>query len=455
MNIPNNVRRHLATCRGQYKMRAVDPAGTLDQTIAAAGLDASKVARATVVKSGKAYLVAVTPADRELDLDRLAQMFKRPFALASREELLKLFPDCDPDALPPLAGAYNLKSMQDRNLSDLDHVYFPVGVSGLFVRASGEEFARLQGESWRNHVITREPAQAGAGSAPFAGDRDAIRKQVEKVDGLPAMPGIATEIMRLRNNPYSHASELAAVLEQDPSLSAQLIRYATSPLYGYQGKVDSVQQAIVRVLGMDFVYDIAFGLALGKTFRNPKDGPIGLTAFWNHAMHAGALTQAICNAVEFERRPAPGTAYLAGLLHNFGFLLLGHLFPEQFRRLNSAIEQNPGRPVEDLERETIGVSHTELGLWLMDAWDMPRELIEAVREHHNPHHHSDFSVYANLVYIANALLKRHGIGDAADTHIPDALLSRVGLDSVRVEMALATVMEDNEGLDFMAHRMAA
>jgi HD-like signal output (HDOD) protein len=286
-------------------------------------------------------------------------------------------------------------------------------------------------------------------------DTDDIRRRIEKVTNLPPMPGIAAEIIRLRNNPYSNASELAAVIEQDPSLSAQLLRYAGSPFYGYQGKLDSVEQAIVRVLGMDFVMDFAFGLALGKPFRNPKEGPLGLDAFWNHAIHTATLSQALCNVIDYSVRPAPGVAYLAGLLHNFGFLLLGHLFRPQFDRLNKAMEAEPQRPIIELEREVIGVTHTELGLWLMEAWDMPREIIETVREHHNVAYRGDYSGYANLVYVANALLARHGIGDAEAVAIPQSLYEAFGLNEADAEAALASVMADREGLDFMARRMAA
>ncbi len=452
MTIPNKVRTFLAERRGDFKARKAENTVTLDEAIDATGLKRGEVARATVLKSGKAYLMVVVPADREPDLEKIGKLFKRSFEPCGREELARLFPDCDIDFLPPFGSAFDLKTIQDRTLAEQEAIYFATGGAGLLVRATRDDYARLQAEAWTQHTIAQRPVATG-GEPDL--QRDTIRNQVEAVESLPPMPGIAAEIIRLRNNPYSHASELAAVIDQDPSLAAQLIRYATSPLYGYQGKVDSVQQAIVRVLGMDFVYDLAFGLALGRNFRNPKGGPIGLDAFWDHAVQCAALSQALCGAIDFARRPVPGTAYLAGLLHNFGFLLLGHLFPEQFAHLNQAIAEQPDRSVLEIERETIGVTHTELGLWLMDSWDMPREVVEAVREHHNPHHHSDFSDYANLVYVANALLKRYGIGDAESTEIPAPMLTRMGLDMVRVEMVLATVMEDREGLEFIACKMAA
>jgi HD-like signal output (HDOD) protein/prolyl-tRNA editing enzyme YbaK/EbsC (Cys-tRNA(Pro) deacylase) len=447
MNIPSTVRSYLANSQGRFKGRQTAAADTLEATAALAEIPLENIVKPVLLKSGKAYLMAIVRGDQKPDLEAINRLFKREFEPCSVSEIQELMPGCDPQALPPLAEPFGLRAIQDKSIDAMSKVYFATGVAGLFISAEAEDFAHLNEEAWKGHAI------ALAQDASHA--HTSMRKKVQKVSELPAMPGIATEIIRLKNNPYAHASELAAIIEQDPSLTAQLIRYATSPLYAYQGKVDSVETAIVRVLGMDFVQDIAFGLALGKAFNNPKDGPLGLNAFWKHAVYCASLTQALCNSMEFSRRPPAGLGYMAGLLHNFGILLLGHLFPAQFERLNRAVMENPGRSLRELERETIGVSHTELGLWLMDAWDMPKEVIDAVTEHHNPAHRGDYSVYANLVYIANALLKRHGLGDGETTEIPPKLLQRLGLSEATLEAALETVLGDKDGLEFMACKMAA
>jgi HD-like signal output (HDOD) protein/prolyl-tRNA editing enzyme YbaK/EbsC (Cys-tRNA(Pro) deacylase) len=452
MNIPSTVRTFLANSRVRFKGRQVNPADTFEATVAQAGISLSRVVKPVMVKAGAAYLMAVVRADQELDLASLKELFKRDFTLCNEAEVHELLPNCDHQALPPLAEPYGLRSVVDASVAGMSTLYFATGVAGLFISTSGAEFVgRLHEAGWKGrHIVKGAVAEVAVATS-----EESMRRKVQGVNELPAMPGLAAEIIRIRNNPYAHASELSAVIEQDPSLSAQVIRYAGSPLYAYQGKVNSVEQAIVRVLGMDFVEDLAFGLSLGKAFKNPKSGPLGLDNFWQHSLYCAALTQALCNQIDYAVRPPTGVGYLAGLLHNFGILLLGHLFPAQFDRLNRAVEAEPHRSLQELERETIAVSHTELGLWLMDAWDMPKEITEAVSEHHHPEHRGDYSVFANLVYIANALLKRHGIGDAESMDIPEALKQRFGLDDEKLELALANVLEGREGLEFMAAKMAA
>lgn len=448
MNIPASVNECLTRSHGHFKGRKTAAAGSFVETVNQAGIPLNTVVKAVLLKSGKAYLMAIVRGDQKVDLPTINKLFKREFVGCSETETAALLTDCDVRAIPPLPEVFGVRAIMDKSILDMEQIIFATGVPGMLVSGSKDDFLHLHEDTWKSHRITALNGKGGNAKAT------AMRNKVQKVDKLPAMPGLAAELIRIRNNPYAHASELAAIIEQDPSLAAQLLRYATSPLYAYQGKLESVEQAIVRVLGMDFVLDIAFGLALGKAFNNPKDGPLGLNSFWKHSVYCAALTQALCNAIEFTRRPPAGMGYLAGLLHNFGFLLLGHLFPTQFVRLNKLVEENPDRDILELEREAVGVTHTEMGVWLMDAWDMPREIINAVSGHHDPKFHNAFSTYANLIYIANALLKRHGIGDAPSMDIPENLLQQFELTEEQLEAALGTVLQGKEGLDFMAGKMS-
>lgn len=447
MNIPSILKTYLAKSGGHFKGRQVDISNSFERSVALAGIPKGKVVKPVMLKSGKAYLMAIIRSDQVVDLSVINRLFKRDFEFCRADEINALIPGCDLEALPPVPAPYELNAIMDKSILDMEHVYFASGVQGLLIRAGKDDFVKLQEKTWQSHTIVK----ATEGAVMDDSAKDKMRKKVQMLDELPSMPGLATELIRIRNNPYAHASELAAVIEQDPSLTAQILRYANA----HEEKIDSLEQAIVRVLGMDFVLDVAFGLALGRAFNNPKEGPLGLNSFWQHSVYCAELTQELCKSIDFNKRPPAGMGYLAGLLHNFGILLLGHLFPTQFERLNRAMENNPDRSIIELERETIGVSHTELGVWLMDAWDMPKEICDAVTDHHNPTHNGDYAIYANLVYIANALLKRHGIGEGETMTIPESMMQRLGLTNEDLEAALGSVFQGREGLDFMAAKMAA
>ncbi len=153
--------------------------------------------------------------------------------------------------------------------------------------------------------------------------------------------------------------------------------------------------------------------------------------------------------------PRQGVTYLGGLLHNFGILLLGHLWPDEFRLLNDAVAKHPAEPVPALERRLLGVTHAELGVWLMEAWGMPDELVSVVREHHNPEYDGPNSVYVWLTLIANRLLQGAGLGDERNEQLPTTLLAAMGIHEENARQALARVLEQRDSLDAMARQMAA
>lgn len=291
-----------------------------------------------------------------------------------------------------------------------------------------------------------------------------IRRQVESVYELPMIPEMASRILHLSSDPAASVKDVVEVVEMDPSLAAQVIRYARSPFFGYQGNVDSIHEAISRVLGFDLVMNIALGISSGKVFNIPDDGPLGTKAFWRHAIYTAALTQALGKAMPRQMRPKVGTAYLTGLLHNIGFMLLGHLFRPEFMVLNKLAAARPGISIAELEKRILGMGHArhvvnmghcQLGDWLMQSWKMPQEVIVTVREHHNEDYKGEHALYSRLTLVANRMLKQHGIGDARNEEVPEHILKSLYLSEELVERIFEQVMASGDSLDVMAQQIAA
>ncbi len=302
--------------------------------------------------------------------------------------------------------------------------------------------------------------QQASQQATLAGE---IRRRIEQVYQLPPMPDMARRILQLRSNPDASVADLAAIIELDPSLAAQVVRYAASPFYAYRGKINSIQDAITRVLGFDLVMNMALGLATGRSFHNPIDGPLGLHAFWRHSVYTAALVQTLAKRIPPQTRPQPGMVYLAGLLHNFGFLLLGHLFPPEFKLLNKLVAAHPESPVTALEKCVLGMGqaqnmlemgHAQIGAWLMYSWHMPDEIIVTLREHHNPDYNGEHAILAHLVMIADHVLKGLEIGDAPDADIPLRSLEIVGLSEDTIRELAEQLFENCSSLDMMARQLA-
>ncbi|WP_455198649.1 HDOD domain-containing protein [Kaarinaea lacus] len=469
MSTSITVRRYLDTQDVPYSVVSY-PAGAgirdSKNVTATDGISGAAVARAVILKDVSGMVMAVIPVTHRLNLDALNRQLHRRLKPTEDSDYRGIFSDCAPGVLPALGEAYGFETVIDDSLLDQDFVYVASGNNGELIRMTGEDFQTLHSNAWYGNVFsqiaeraeTPEDIQAETERRNQPGNipsTTSMRQRIERITNLPPMPSLAQKIIQLNANPYAHADDLAKLVEKDPSLAAQIIRYAQSPFYGYQGKIASIRQAISRVLGYDMVMNIALGVAAARPFKIEPSGPLGLHAFWRHATYSAALAQSVCGLLPRAERPRPGTAYLAGLLHNFGFLLLGHSFPKEFTQLHNAVKREPEKPILELEQRLLGITHTEIGAWLMETWNMPSEVIVVQREHHNPDYNGPHASYVKLVMLADRLLKAHDMGDAHSEDVPETIMASLSLTDDDINRVLERTLDNHDDLDSIARQLVA
>jgi HD-like signal output (HDOD) protein len=239
-----------------------------------------------------------------------------------------------------------------------------------------------------------------------------MREAVSRIKALPPLPGIATRIMKLASDPLADTGKLAEIIELDPLLTTQVIRWASSALYGYKGKITSVQDATNRVLGYQFVFNLVLGLATLKPLKAPSEGVIGIRSFWTHALASTHLMNGLNKLLLHEHRIESQSVFLVALMHNIGHPLLGDQFIDKFRILSNLAQANPRLSLSKLEKFALGVDHCELGSWLLRTWSMPKPIIDVVYHHHNPHYRGENYRLNLLTYLNDSLLAQINIGDA-------------------------------------------
>lgn len=454
MPIQDKVRQYLDKNRILYDVCETTPFTSLPA--AAAGVPCSATVQTVLLKDDIGLILVLVPADQMLDLDALGKLLHRRLESASEQQIKQVFPGCDPQFVPPLAGLYGLRSIVSEALAACTDLYFAAGDACRLFRVSSKDFFNVLNSGRLADRFTRARA-VPADTAVQLGDSPAkdLKQRIQTLKELPVMPQMAQRIFELRADPMADAGRLAKIIELDPSLAAQVLRYARSPFFGYRGHVDSVQAAISRVLGFEMVMNLALGLAAARPFKIPTLGPLGLNAFWRHATYSAALVQGLGRELPRHVRPPAGLSYLAGLLHNIGYLLLGHLFKPEFCALNSAVDEHPQVLVTEQETRLLGVCHDELGAWLMEAWRMPPEITVAVRSHHDVHYTGPHAIYAQLVLLADHMLKEHGIGDGASHELPPEVLAALGLEEIQAVMVMNRILEGCEGLNAIAMNLAA
>ena len=259
-------------------------------------------------------------------------------------------------------------------------------------------------------------------------------------------------------------TQLAYIVEQwtaavaaDPSLAAQVIAWAQSPYYNAPGQVHSIHEAVVRVLGYDLVMNLSLGLALSKTLQLPKDGIAGNLSFWEQSVYCAALVEGLVRLVPARKRPPIGMAYLAGLLHNFGYLLLAEVFPPHFASFCRYMEVNRHLHHYEVEQFLLQTNREQMGFWLMNTWGLPEEVCLAIRYQNHPGYkvssNSKADVLAKMLFIATRLLRRYQPTDISPESIPDTLLNELHIDSDRLDEMGEAVFGKQEQLQTMARQL--
>jgi HD-like signal output (HDOD) protein len=216
-------------------------------------------------------------------------------------------------------------------------------------------------------------------------DRDTpLYNKLIAVDALPPMPATAAKLLMMAMDPDVDIDDLAAVVERDPPLASRLIGVANSAFYAPRQPVTSVREAIIRVLGLNMVRNMAFGMALTGGLSTAACPRFDLTAYWVTALGTADLASGLARAANIDGMADPDTSYLAGLLHNIGELLLVHLFPQKMAEVLDLLDANPGTTLAEQSRLVIGIDQWEAGAFLMRHRQLPPIIAVTIEDLANP-----------------------------------------------------------------------
>lgn len=242
-----------------------------------------------------------------------------------------------------------------------------------------------------------------------AAETDAVLKDSH----LPTLPHILLNLLEACGNDDTSMSDIAGIVDKDPALCAKILRLVNSVYYSFSSEVKSFQQAL-SLLGTDTIRSIAISAAVYRVFNRVADtGAFNLRQFWWHSLMCAVLARSIAARVH---APAAESAFLSGLLHDIGKLVLLQNDPDRY--LAFLEQTGQGTAVPAAERAHLGCDHCEAGVWLTRHWHLQPFLADAIRYHHEPLHRIvDSLPLVRIVYAANRLAK----AAPADTNCAEAL----------------------------------
>jgi putative nucleotidyltransferase with HDIG domain len=229
-----------------------------------------------------------------------------------------------------------------------------------------------------------------------------LQYKIEQLPSLPTLPEVASQLIRIINDPDTSARDVSSIVGQDLSLSAKLLRLANSAFYGMPRKINTINTAVV-ILGFRVVSTLVLSLTVFDIFpQDRKSALFNRRAFWHHSLSCAVMAKFIASRMQRFVLFDPEEAFCAALLHDIGKVVMEQYLHEDFHEaLKNARYRRT--PLFETEKSVLGYCHTDVAEWLTRHWDLPEKLRAGIIHHHTPGDSSEDGSIAALCHYADFL----------------------------------------------------
>lgn len=228
--------------------------------------------------------------------------------------------------------------------------------------------------------ILREALQKTVALNQIIAD-DAIRRVVARIDTLPSMPASCTDIMEELQSEDASIQKVAGLIASDLGMSAKILQMVNSAFFGLYRQVTDVQNAVM-LLGLDAIKALVLSINVFSAFNTRRIPFFDFEGLWQHSLATGGYAKQIMSQATRDRDLATA-AFLSGMLHDIGKLILAANFSDAYRELLQALPEAPADRLTQ-ECEMIGTTHAEIGAYLMGLWGLEPPILAAIAFHHCP-----------------------------------------------------------------------
>lgn len=233
--------------------------------------------------------------------------------------------------------------------------------------------------------------------------KEEIFTKISNSGSLPPLPEVLVKLMEACEDSESSLTDIAAIISKDTILNYKVLNLVNSAYYGVALKFNNIQQAVIY-LGSNTIKNLAVTTTIQQVFSKKsykKIKQFNITDFWVHSLHCATLSKHIAQRVGYSNYDE---AYLSGMLHDIGRLLLITTFPEKCQALVQQAESFESLP--ETEKKVFGINHNEVGAWFIQKWQLPSFMADSVRYHHEtPERIAESFPLIKIVYYANLINK--------------------------------------------------
>lgn len=252
---------------------------------------------------------------------------------------------------------------------------------------------------------------------------DRVFRILSSVYNVPTIPQIITEVSNLIEDPKTSAAILAQLISNDQGLVTKILTVANSPLYGIPRRVATIDFAIV-VLGFKQVKNVVIALSMLDTLKDIGDRKFQRNKYWLHSILTATAAKRIADDLGYQ---TSGEVFTAGLLHDLGIPIIYKYFNKEYKSITNSVSKESLTYLE-AEEKYLGLTHQEIGRFLIDRWNLPLSIADVVLYHHKPSQAPSNQELTALIHLADYMTKQLMIGNFGwddtnqlDTEIIDIL----------------------------------
>jgi len=258
--------------------------------------------------------------------------------------------------------------------------------------------------------------------------QEALTELVSQMEVLPSLPSLYSELMDAIQSPDSSMEQIGGIISRDLAMTTKVLQLVNSAFFGVPRHISDPAQA-VNLLGIETVKALVLTVGVFSAFIKQAPNRFHLDRLWNHSIQTGAYAREIAQSENTDKYFIDD-AFMGGLLHDVGKLVLATSVPDDYGR---TLELTRRQSMSEWEAETriLKATHAEVGAYLLGLWGIPDSIVEAIAFHHQPERCPVDSLSPlAVVYVANLLeheleASKEAPGNGAQLH--ETYLQKLGL----------------------------
>jgi len=239
-------------------------------------------------------------------------------------------------------------------------------------------------------------------------DPELERRLGTAVDRMPAFPRSVQKVLELTRNINCMPKEIVGVIEKDPVMTMKIFKVINSAYFSLPNRITSIGQSVVY-LGINTVKNLALGFAAVGILPRTTPAGFDVQRYLLHSLVVAGVARQL-GAQYAKGEVDAGDCYIAGLLHDFGKIVLAQFLPAEFSQALRHAQEH-GMSLDAAEEHVIGISHGPVGAMLAERWAFPAELVDCIRDHHDPR---AGSALLDCLRTADQIVRLRGIGDSGN-----------------------------------------